>query len=273
MKQLRVIRLFLAVIFFIASVAFLVFGPGVHPMAVASEKSQVILSAVNLSIGATLVWLLLSFLFGRIYCSTVCPVGTLTDIVMRLRLRIPRFSRPHSYRHKKRWSIHILIVYCVCLLIGLSVVPFLIEPWNIMRNICSAVNPSAVERTWIALGLGGITGAVAGTISFVLLVVCALFAGRSFCTDVCPLGTAMGLIGDQTVFHIEIDPDRCTSCGICEENCKSDCIKVMSRYVDNTRCVRCFNCLANCPEDAIRFQPDRNRPLTPLMRKTKKSVK
>lgn len=265
--------MFIATIFFVASVAFLTIGPDVHPMAVASEKSQVLLSAVSLSLGATLVWLLLTFLFGRIYCSTVCPIGTLTDIIMRVRRKIPRLNRPSSYAHPRRWSIHILIVYVVCLIIGLIVVPFLIEPWNIMRNIASTIRPSAVETTWISLGLGAVTGAAAGIASLLILLVLALFKGRAFCTDICPLGTAMGLLGDQTVLHIEIDPDRCNSCGRCEDQCKARCIKVVSRYVDNSRCVRCFDCIAECPEDAIRFQINRNRPATPLLQKTKKSVK
>lgn len=259
--------------FFIASVAYLMIGADVHPMAVASEKTQIILSAVSLSIGATLVWLLLTFLFGRIYCSSVCPIGTLIDGVMRVRRKIPRFNRPSAYKHKKRWSVHILFVYVFCLIIGLVVVPFAIEPWNIMRNIASVIKPSAVETTWISLGLGGLTGAIAGILSFILIIIYALFKGRAFCTDICPLGTAMGLLDTQTIFHIEIDPDKCIDCGACEEICKSNCIKVVSRFVDNSRCVRCFNCLSVCPNDAIRYQPNRNCPATPLFRKTNKSMK
>ena len=63
--------------------------------------------------------------------------------------------------------------------------------------------------------------------------------------------------------------DRCTGCLKCEEACPANCIKAVSRYVDNTRCVRCFDCLHVCGDDAIHYQPNRNRPATPLMRKAK----
>ena len=242
-----------------------------HPMAAVSEKTQIILSAGATAIGALLAWLILTFIFGRIYCATVCPIGTLSDIFIRIRRKIPKLDKKYSYRPSRRWSIHILLVYVICILAGVLTVPYILEPWNIMRNIVSIVKPSAVEATWINLGIGVATGMIAGTVSLIFIAVYSLLHGRMFCTDICPIGTAMGLLHEHNIYHIEIDPDRCTSCGICENICKSACIKVVSRHVDNSRCVRCFDCLAACPEEAIRYQPNRNRPATPLFRKTKQT--
>lgn len=257
--------------FFIATVVYLVFGPQAHPMAVVSRKAQIVLSTGAAAIGALLVWLVLTFIFGRIYCSTVCPIGTLTDLFSFLGRKIKRFNKPFSYRPAKQWSIHILLVYVICVLIGLVVVNYVIEPWNMMCNIASIANPSAVDNTWVSLGLGAAVGMIAGIISLILLAIYAILRGRAFCTDICPIGTAMGLLHEHNIYHIEIDPDLCTSCGACEDSCKASCIKVAGRYVDNSRCVRCFDCLAACPEDAIRYQTNRNRPATPLFRKTKQT--
>lgn len=257
--------------FFIATVAYLIIGPQIHPMAVVSRKAQILLSAGTTAIGALLVWLVLTFVFGRIYCSTVCPIGTLSDIFIRLRRKFPRIGKPFSYRPAKRWSIHIVLIYVICILAGIVAVPYIIEPWNIMRNIASIFNPSAVEMTWINLGVGGATGIIAGVVSFLFIAIYSMLRGREFCTDVCPLGSAMGLLHEHNIYHIEIDPDRCTSCGACEEVCKASCIKVVSRHVDNSRCVRCFDCLAVCPDDAIHYQANRHRPATPLFHKTKET--
>lgn len=81
------------------------------------------------------------------------------------------------------------------------------------------------------------------------------------------------MLSDYAIYHIEINPDKCTSCGLCEDVCRASCIKTVSRYVDNSRCVRCFDCVARCPEEAIKFQPNRNRPATPLMRRVKTTSK
>lgn len=270
MKQLRAIRILLAVIFLIASAACLTVGPHIHPLAQAAGAAQIVLSTASITIGAALVWLLITFLFGRIYCGTACPIGTYSDIFFRIRRKIPRLNHPFSYRHPSRMTVHILWVYVLCLLFGIVGVPFLIEPWNIARNMAAAVNSDAVSQTWLQIGWGATTGIVAGVVSAILIAAVSLWRGREFCTRFCPLGTAFGLLHGQTVYHIEIDPDKCISCGKCEDNCRSQCIKVVSRYVDNSRCVRCFDCVADCPSGAIRFQPNRNRrPATPLLRKTK----
>ena len=89
MKQLRAIRILLAVIFLAAAVACIAIGPHFNPIAAVAGKVQIALSALSITIGATFVWLLVSLLFGRVYCATVCPVGTLSDLFLRLRRQIP----------------------------------------------------------------------------------------------------------------------------------------------------------------------------------------
>lgn len=261
----------LAVLFLAASIACLILGSRVHPMAYVAEKSQIVLSALSATIGATVVWLLLTFLFGRIYCGTVCPVGTLTDLVFRLRRRIPRLNRPFSFRPPSRIPVHVLWIYIVCLLLGLGSVTMLVEPWNITRNIVAAFRPSHAGAVWTEVGLGMVTGMAAAILSLIVIAAVALWRGREFCTSWCPVGYALGKIGDRSMWQLEIDPDRCISCGKCEDNCRASCIKTVSRYIDNSRCIRCFDCAADCPQQAIRFQRGKNRPATPLFTRTKRS--
>lgn len=271
MKALRNIRLSLAALFLAASLGALFLGARPHTLGWMAEKSQVILSALSVSAGTTLVWLLLTFVFGRVYCSTVCPVGTLSDIWMMCRRFFPRLrNRPFRYRQRSRWAVHILWVYILCLLFGVVGIPFLIEPWNMMRNVAATVNPDTVQATWSTIGVSALTGTIGGIVAMVMVAALSILYGRRFCTDFCPLGTAMGLLSNYSVYHLEIDRDQCTSCGVCEEICRSQCIKSVSRYIDDTRCVRCFDCINKCPAEAIRFQMNRNRPATPLMMRTKK---
>ncbi|MDE6339983.1 MAG: 4Fe-4S binding protein [Muribaculaceae bacterium] len=271
MRQIRIFRLFLEIIFGIATAAYLLVGPRLNPMDVISVKSQIILSAGASAIGALLVWIVLTLMLGRVYCSSVCPIGTLSDLFIRLRRNIRPLNLPFNYRERRKWSIHIMFVYFICVILGISVISWLIEPWNIMCNIVAVYNPSAIESTWISLGIGSGVGIAAGLIALIAIAGMSMMSGRRFCTDICPVGTAMGLLHEYTVCHIEINPDLCTHCGDCETICKSECIKVSQNLVDNARCVRCFDCLAVCPHEAIRFQINRNTPATPLFQKTKKT--
>jgi len=54
-----------------------------------------------------------------------------------------------------------------------------------------------------------------------------------------------------------IDPERCQSCGVCEQVCRFDAIQPSAPeyQVDPVRCDGCAACVYQCPEAAIRMQP------------------
>lgn len=282
MRDLRTIRIFLAVLFLAASVAWLFIGTGVTPIASLARKAQIIPSALAMTMGATGFWLVATFVFGRLYCSTVCPVGTLQDSATWLRRKLARFpvlarlrmpgSRrrvlaPYRYRQKGRWRWLVLLAYAVCLVLGIYWLATTVEPWSMMRSASRATNPY-VNPAKLIFPTDAALGAVFGCVVLCLVWLTALWRGRRFCTEVCPIGTALGAVSRYSLYHIEIDPDRCTNCMRCEEVCKTEGIKVVGRYVDNERCVRCFDCLKVCADDAINFQRNRNQRVNPLMRKT-----
>lgn len=142
MNGLRTARWILAGLFFVMSAVYLAFGRQLLRFASLSEKSQIIPSAITVSIGAVLFWLVISFVYGRLYCSTVCPVGTLIDLSSKLRRLMPARRRRYRYRNRHKVRFHIATVYFVCLIAGISVVPALIEPWNVFRNIIGTANPA-----------------------------------------------------------------------------------------------------------------------------------
>lgn len=273
MKDLRTIRIFLSILFFVGAVVYLTLPQPPHQIGATVEKAQIIPSMIASSMGAILFWIAATFIIGRAYCSTVCPIGTFQDFAIRLRRVIPPLNKPFSYRHANPLRYQFLLIYIVCVILGVGAVSFWIEPWDIMHNICGAANPSRQKAFWGTFGVGITAGIGAGIVSAVLLVVCSLFTGRGFCTDICPIGVALGAVSEFSIYHIEIDPDKCINCMKCEEVCKSRCVKVVSRLVDNSRCVRCFDCLTVCPNDAIRLQINRNRRSTPLFRKVNHAAK
>lgn len=271
MKTLRIIRMIIAALFLAATVVFFLSTGSLHDSLEFTEESQLIPSAIAFSMGALLFWLCVTFFMGRLYCSTVCPIGTVSDVAMRFRRELgklfPRFKKPFRYKAGKIWRFHIMVAYFLCLVLGIMVVPFIFEPWNIARNVAAIHSSDSVAFTWTTLGIGAGWGIGFGVALLLLVVVWGFINGRDYCNTICPIGQAMGVIDRFSLLHIEIDPDKCISCLKCEDICRSSCIKVSDRYVDNTRCVKCFDCIAICPNDAIRLQSNRNRAATPLMMK------
>lgn len=279
MKAVRITRMVIAAIFFGATIAyFLTFNVDAdsihalraHEALAFTERSQLIPSTIALSMGALLFWLCATFFMGRIYCSTVCPVGTLSDIFMRLRRELGRLF-PKRLRLQFRWKdanrvrYHIMALYFICLVVGIMAVPFAMEPWNIVRNAASLGDGDIVMNTWGHLGVHLFLGVgITGVVTLAVVAVWGFIAGRDFCNLICPVGQAMALIDRYSLLHVEFDPDRCISCMRCEEVCRSSCISVKRRLVDNSRCVKCLDCIAGCPASAIRLQATRNRAATPL---------
>ena len=280
MRSLRIIRMAVAAIFFLAAIAYFLTSnirlDGVdevraHDSLAFVERSQLIPSQIALCMGALLFWLCATFFMGRIYCSTVCPVGTLSDLFMRLHRELgklwpKRLRLQFRWKPASRWRYQIMAVYFICLVIGIMAIPFLLEPWNILRNTASIGNREIVEQTWSLLGVGMLLGVgITGVVTLGIVAVWGFFGGRDYCNVICPIGQAMGALDRFTLMHIEFDPDKCISCLQCEEVCRSSCIKVTERLVDNSRCVKCLDCVCKCPTGAIRLQPGKNKAATPLV--------
>lgn len=278
MKSLRNFRIVLAALFFACCICYLFISPSFFTPAKIEEKVQIVPSAIAISLGAILVWLAMTFVFGRVYCSSVCPVGTMQDISFRI---FGKLRKPGAYRSIKRYAprIQVFWLYIFFLILAaFSVVEVaqLLEPWNLTKEIAFAVSPSARHAFtpapfWLTLGIGASVGIAGGIVAALLIFICGALWGRDLCNMICPIGTALSAIAPYSVYHIEIDPDKCSNCMKCEQNCRAHAIKVLSRHVDNTRCVRCFDCVADCNDDAIRFQPNRNRQATPLMQRRKRT--
>lgn len=278
MKELRTIRIFLTVVFLAASVTYLFIGTGTNPMAEVSYRAQIIPSLLASTIGITVFWLIITFLFGRVYCSTVCPIGALQDSANWLRRKIgkriaskgkeSRAFGPYSYRRRATVRLYIVAIYAICLPIGLMWISALVEPWHIFEEAARLSNPELRRASWLIFSGNALAGGLVGLASLMAIWIWALFHGRRFCSHICPIGTFLEAVAERSVYKIQINPDLCTSCMACEDHCKSEAIKVSQRLVDNGRCVRCFDCLKVCPNEAIRLRKGRHTPASPLLQKS-----
>ncbi len=274
MVKLRYARIFISILFFItAIITIIVENTDVLHFFKYTKYVQIIPSILPAMLGIILFWLLTTLLFGRIYCSSICPIGTLFDIIIRLRKFSPQLNRKFYFKPiQKKQKYFILFTYILCLALSINIIPAIIEPWNMFENIISTFSFSPQQESLIRLSTGSLLGFIIGFISFVIIVIYAALKGRDYCNEICPIGSLLGIATQKSLMHIEIDPDKCINCMNCETNCKASCIKVISRYVDNSRCVRCFNCISKCPNNAIRYQINKNRVSTPMMRRVNNSI-
>ena len=81
------------------------------------------------------------------------------------------------------------------------------------------------------------------------VVVLSVFFYRPFCKWLCPLGAFYGLCNKVSVYRLEVDQSKCTSCGACSRVCQMD-VDVF-RTPNHAECIRCGDCVAACPHQAI----------------------
>lgn len=270
MISLKQIRVILSLIFLGEALAFVILGLSAPAHAMVSFRLQIIPSAIAASMGATLTWFVATLMLGRVYCSSVCPLGTVQDLAVYAKHKLLKRRKVHRFKPPRKIRYAILVAY-IALTIAGSAFGVLLEPWNEFKGIfgiAGAEHDAGIFAVVVSDAAFGIAIALA---AFLLLLLYALATGRDFCNHVCPIGTALGIIASRSALHIEIDPDKCISCLKCEDGCKASCISVKDRLVDNTRCVKCFNCIETCPNNAIRYQINRNGVMSPMMRHTTKT--
>lgn len=215
--------------------------------------------------------LLLTILFGRVYCSTICPLGILQDIISFLSKKINR-KKKYKYLEEKAWIRYSLLAASfLSLASGYLLILNLLDPYsNIGRIFTNLIKPLVIGAnnliSMILQYFGNYTfypvdykGVLISTfilpIIFLGLILWLSFTkGRLYCNLICPVGTFLGILSKYSRFKITIEKDSCKSCKVCERVCKAGCISTENKSVDFNRCVGCFDCLGVCPTNGIKLK-------------------
>jgi ferredoxin len=214
---------------------------------------------------------LITMLFGRVYCSTVCPIGTIQDISIHFSKRFNRRKRFKYYR-SPQWFQYLVLLTTVAgvLFAGSMFLGDLLEPFSNYGRLLTdlAVPPVVLVNNFLAgilthfelyflfgipLRLAEI-GTLLFTFVFFATVIClSVSNGRLFCNSFCPAGAILSVISRVSIFKLIIKNDLCNDCGACDRVCKAECINSDTKRIDFTACVSCFNCLYSCPTRAITY--------------------
>lgn len=234
-------------------------------------RVQILPLAMAGAVGALMAWFGLTMLFGRIYCSSVCPLGTMQDLFSHLRRGGKRGRRKHPFHFslpRNRFRYAFLCIVAGSAVVGTGLLPVLFDPYSAYGRIASnLVRPvwelpggeSVFVASWIAFGIAAATLAAVGAVSY--------RRGRFICNTVCPVGSTLGIFSRYSLFHFDIDTDLCVNCRKCEHVCKAECISMTDHIVDGSRCVACFNCIDACENRAIRYTWRRKKLVLPMMQR------
>ncbi|MDR2557128.1 MAG: 4Fe-4S dicluster domain-containing protein [Bacteroidales bacterium] len=226
------------------------------------------------------ILLALTFIFGRLYCSILCPMGVFQDVIIWIsnrkifrRIKRKQGIKPQGYRKPKTWlRITVLALSIISVIVNFTILLALIEPYSAYsRIITHLVRPlymwgnNALESITSTFGvhtffrveifISSVFALVISALTFATILFLAWYYGRSFCSAVCPTGTILGFVNRGSIFKMRIDNDKCTHCGSCAYKCKAHCIDTKNVKIDTSRCVNCFDCIDACSSHAIKYKP------------------
>jgi len=268
--MLRKIRITLASLFLIGiTLMFLDFTGLAHAWLSWMAKIQFLPAVLGLNIAVVIGLLGLTLLFGRVYCSVICPAGVFQDVVSRIAGRFSKNRFTHS-GEKRILRLSVLGVFVLLLLAGLTQVAALIAPysaygriaqnlfqpiWMWLNNIGASIaeHYGSYAMYSVDVYIKALPVFVIAIVTLLTFTILAWRNGRTWCNTVCPVGTVLGYLSKYSLYKINIDADKCNHCSLCEKNCKAACIDSKSSQVDYTRCVSCMNCIDKCRKGAISY--------------------
>ena len=245
---MKKIRLTLEILFF-AGITLLLSGllPGAGRWLGWMAKLQFLPAVMGVNLIVIAFVLVLTLLFGRVYCSVICPLGAAQDGISKLSVLIKRARgnrKPFHFRKEHKWLRYgVWVLFVAALIAGVQAFVAVLAPYSAYGRIVSSVfqfQPGTVVL------VAGVTLLVVGLLAW--------FTGREYCNSICPVGTTLSFFSRFALFRPVIDADKCKKCKLCEHNCKASCIDIANHKIDYSRCVDCFDCLDCCKFDALKYK-------------------
>jgi len=272
--MLRKIRLTLAVLFFTAiTLLFLDFTGTLHAWLGWMAKVQFLPAVLAMNLGVVILLIVMTLVLGRVYCSIICPLGVMQDIVSWLSGRRKKKKYRFSYSSEMKWLRYgVFGVFVVALIAGVGSVVALLAPYssygrivqnlfaplygwgnNLLAYFAERADSYAFYETEV--WMRSLPTFVIALLSFVILSVLAWRNGRTYCNTICPVGTVLGFLSKYSLFCPVIDKKKCNACGLCSRKCKASCINSKEHKIDYSRCVACMDCIDTCKHGAIGYRP------------------
>ena len=271
--MLRKLRITLAAVFFIGiTLLFLDFTGTLHLWLGWMAEIQFLPAVLATNTLAVAMLLVITVIFGRVYCSIICPLGVMQDIISWINGKTRkknRFRFSHSpARNLLRYIM--LVLFIAGLALGGHSIAILIAPYSAYGRIASNLLAPMYQwgnnlLAWCAERLGSyafystevwiksMPAFLIAIATFVIIFIIAWKGGRTYCNTICPVGTILGFFSRHSMLAPVIDTDKCRNCQLCGRQCKASCIDVKNHEIDYSRCVACMDCIDTCKDGAISY--------------------
>ena len=206
------------------------------PYAVLQILATGFMAGTDILVGAVTVLLLYGLVFGRMFCSWICPVNILTDTAIFGSKRL-KLNNSLKINRNTRYGI---------LILGIILSIFLSTP------AFELISPVAMLHRAVIFGTGG---------AWALIVALFLFdfgmSRYGWCGHLCPIGAFYSLTGRFSLLKVKHHKDSCTNCGLCFQVCHEvqvlSLINKESGFIKSGECSSCLRCVEVCEDKALQL--------------------
>lgn len=151
-------------------------------------------------IGFFIIPLVFTLLFGRTFCAAACPLGAIQDAVVLYPVKVPGWlSKP------------------------LGLLPYLYLGFAVLFAATGAGFVICQYDPFVGFFRFG------ASFNMLILGISLLLLGtviaRPYCRFLCPYGVLLNWLSRISRRHVNITPDECNNCRLCEESCPFGAIK------------------------------------------------
>ena len=268
--MLRKIRIALATVIFIGiTLLFLDFTGTMHHWVSWMPKIQFLEAVLALNVVVIVALLVLTLVFGRIYCSVICPLGIMQDIFGWLGKKAKKNRYTYS---KQKHALRVLFFgfMLIAIVLGGGTIVQLLAPYSAFGRICTnLLQPVYMAGNNVLAAIAehydsyafyhtnvwmrALPSLIISIVTLGILAVLAWRNGRTYCNTICPVGTALSVFAKFSWLKVHFDVDKCKNCSLCTKNCKAACIDYKTHTVDPLRCVVCGDCIKSCKFGALKY--------------------
>ena len=272
--MLRKIRILLATVMFMGiTLLFLDFTGTMSHWVSWMPKLQFLEAVLALNVVVIMALVVLTFVFGRIYCSVICPLGIMQDIFGWLGKK--QKKNRYTYSKELKWLRYpVLVLFIIALVAGIGTLFQLLAPYSAYGRIVTYL----LQPVWVAGNnvLASIAEhydsyafyhvskdvpnyyviTIIAVWTWAILAALAWKYGRTYCNTICPIGTILSFLSRFSFLKIHFDESKCRNCSLCTKNCKAACIDFKTHSVDYSRCVVCGDCIESCKFGALSYSRD-----------------
>jgi ferredoxin-type protein NapH len=182
---------------------------------------------------------IIAILLGRVFCSWLCPISFILELVDRVRRRLAR--RPTLNNRlivaKKVLWFTLIAELLASLVLGAPLFVFLSPPGLVGREMMMAV-------FFKKLAFEGIL--------IVAILLLEIVTRRFFCRSFCPLGSLLALLGRNRKLRVRLDSANCSACGKCARHCPMG-LDPAKGEGDSAYCWNCGECVDTCRDSSLHF--------------------